>query len=224
MFVGLRHAFDQEHRARLLVWLGLALLFLFVVALPSTALERFYTGLDAIDQHVGRGDVAAAKQEIDAAAAFYDRLRAVGLQRLADSYLFRNAFLQRAAHAYLIGDYQTVVQDLSAHSDDGRAAVLLGNAKFKLAQQRYRAIAGATAKAETERAAVISDVIEHINPDYERALRADANQRFDLKWNYDLTSDRDAVRRALQPEAIAPSDLEEMILKGKGTPTRQRKG
>jgi hypothetical protein len=222
--VGLRHAFDQDHRTRLLVWLGLALMFLLVVAVPATALARFYAGLDAMHQHVSRGEVAAAKQEIDAAAAFYARLRTVGLQWIADSYLFRSAFLQRAAHAYLIGEYQTVIQDLSAHSDDGRAAVLLGNAKFRLAQQRYRAISGATARAETERAAVISDVIEHINPDYERALRADGSQRFDLKWNYDLTSDRDAVRRALQPEAIAPSDLEEMILKGKGTPTRQRKG
>jgi hypothetical protein len=222
--VGLRHAFDREHRSRLLVWLGLALLFLLVVVLPATALARFYAGLDAIDQHVRRGHVAAAKQEIDAAAAFYNRLRAIGLQRIADSYLFRSAFLQRAAHAYLIGDYQTVVQDLSAHSDDGRAAVLLGNAKFRLAQQRYRAISGTSAKAEAERAAVISHVIEHINPDYERALRADGSQRFDLKWNYDLTSDRDAVRRALQPEAVAPADLEEMLLKGKGTPTRQRKG
>jgi hypothetical protein len=222
--MGLRHAFDQEHRTRLLVWLGLALVVLLMIAVPAAALARFYAGLDALQQHVRHGDVAAAKQEIDAAAGFYDRLRAVGLQWVADSYLFRSAFLQRAAHAYLIGEYQTVVQDLSAHSDDGGAAVLLGNAKFRLAQQRYRAIGGATAKAEAERAAVISEVIERINPDYERALRADGNQRFDLKWNYDLTSDRDAVRRALQPEAIAPADQEEVILKGKGTPTRQRKG
>ena len=222
--MGLRHAFDQERRTTLLVWLGLALVFLVVVAVPTTALARFYAGLDAMHQHVRRGDVTAAKHEIDAAADFYNRLRAFGLQQIADSYLFRNAFLQRAAHAYLIGDYQTVIQDLAAHADDGSAAVLLGNAKFRLAQQRYRAITGATARAETERAAVISDVIERINPDYERALRADGNQRFDLKWNYDLTSDRDAVRRALQPEAIAPSDQEEVILKGKGTPTRPRKG
>jgi hypothetical protein len=212
------------HRTRLLVWLALALIFLVVVAVPATSLARFYAGLDAMHQHVSRGEVAAAKQEIDAAAAFYDRLRAVGLQWLADSYLFRSAVLQRAAHAYLIGDYQTVIEDLSAHGDDGRAAVLLGNAKFRLAQQRYRAIGGATAKAEAERAAVISDVIEHINPDYERALRADTSQRFDLKWNFDLTSDRDAVRRALQPEAVASPETEELMLKGRGTPTRPRKG
>ena len=103
-------------------WLALALMFLLAVAVPATALARFYARLDAIHQHVSRGDIASAKQEIDAAAGFYDRLRAVGLQRLADSYLFKGAFLQRAAHAYLIGDFQTVVQDLSAHVDDGRAA------------------------------------------------------------------------------------------------------
>jgi len=208
----------------LLAWLGLALVFLLVVAVPANALASFFAGLDAMHQHVRVGDVGAAKQEIDAAAAFYERLRAFGLQRIADSYLFRSAFLQRAAHAYLIGDYQTVVRDLSDRGDDGRAAVLLGNAKFRLAQQRYRAIAGATAKAEAERASIISEVIAQINPDYERALRADGEQRFDLKWNYDLTSDRDAIRRALQPETIAPSHPEEMIMKGRGTPTRRRKG
>ena len=222
--MGLRDAFDQEHRTHLIAWLGLALFFLLVVAVPATALASFYAGLDAMHQHVRRGDVGAAKQEIDDAAAFYDRLRAFGLQRIADSYLFRSAFLQRAAHAYLIGEYQTLIRDLSDRSDDGRAAVLLGHAKFRLAQQRYRAISGATAKAEAERAGIIGEVIEQINPDYERALRADVDQRFDLKWNYDLTSDRDAIRRALQPENIAPADPEEMILKGKGTPTRRRKG
>jgi hypothetical protein len=157
--------------------------------------------------------------------SFYERIRSAGLQWAADSYLFKDAFLHRAAYTYLTGEYDAVVRDLSDRIDDPRASLLLANAKFRLAQKRYRAIQGADAADVAARAALVKEVLDSINPDYERALRADLSGRFDFKWNYDLTSDADAIRRALQipPSAEAP-DLEEMKLKGSGTPTRRRKG
>ena len=62
-----------------------------------------------------------------------------------------------------------------------------------------------------------------MNPDFERALRSDSGERFDYKWNYDLTSDPVAIRRALETlTAVEPPELEEM--KGEGPPVRRRRG
>jgi len=56
-----------------------------------------------------------------------------------------------------------------------------------------------------------------------RALRSDDTGRFDYKWNYDLTSDPDATRLALEgPREVEPPELEQM--KGEGTPVRRRRG
>jgi hypothetical protein len=223
--VAIRNPFDREHGVRLAIGLGLAIVFLIAVAVPASGLAGFYRRLDAMSAEVGRRDFEAAKRNIDEVASFYDRLRNVGLQWAADSYLFRDAFLHRAAYAYLVGEYDAVVRDLSERIDDPRASLLLANAKFRLAQKRYRAIEGGEAAAVAGRAAIVREVLDLINPDYERALRADVTNRFVFKWNYDLTSDAEAIRRALQspPSAEAPG-LEEMKLKGAGTPTRRRKG
>jgi len=55
------------------------------------------------------------------------------------------------------------------------------------------------------------------------ASAPDGTGRFDFKWNYDLTSDPEAVRRALEPLREAePPQLEQM--RGEGTPVRRRRG
>jgi hypothetical protein len=221
--VRIRNPFDSEHAVRLVAGLILAVIFLVAVSWPASALASFYRKLDAMSQDVQQQDFAAAKREIDDVAAFYDRLRAVGLQSIADSYLFANAFLHRAAYAYLVGEHDTVVRDLADRIDDPRASFLLASAKFRLVQQRYRGVVGTSAVAE--QTVLIREVLDQINPDYERALRADLSNRFDFKWNYDLTSDPEAIRRALLPPAVPDlSDVEERKMKGAGTPSRRRKG
>jgi hypothetical protein len=217
--------FDQRNRLRLTIGLGLTILFLMAVAVPASGLARFYRRLDTLSGDIGRHDIETARRSLDEMASFYDRIRSFGLQWAADSYLFRDAFLHRAAYAYLAGEYETVVRDLSDRIDDPRASLLLANAKFRVAQRRYRAIEGGDASANAERAAIIKEVLDLINPDYERALRADVTNRFIFKWNFDLTSDANAVRRALQsPLGAAAPDPEELKLKGAGTPARRRKG
>ena len=92
-----------------------------------------------------------------------------------------------------------------------------------LARQRYRAIAPENPDAQRMKEAIILEVMETVNADYERALRSDLTERFDYKWNYDLTSNPEAVRRALEaPREIEPPELEQM--KGEGTPVRRRRG
>jgi len=100
---------------------------------------------------------------------------------------------------------------------------LLASAKFMLARERYRAIDPESANAQIEKEAIILEVMETVNADYERALRGDLTERFDYKWNYDLTSNPEAIRRALEmPREIEPPELEQM--KGEGTPVRRRRG
>jgi hypothetical protein len=207
---------------RLVVTLLLALIFLVVVGVPARMMGNLYSHLDALSANVRSGQFEAAGAELDRVTAFYETGRTWGLQRLAD-YLFKDAFLQRAALAYVAKDYQAVVQDLQARVDDPRAAFLLGCAKFRLAEHRYREIGGKDARAAAQRTALIHEVIEVINPDFERAVRADVNDTFAYKWNYDLTSDADAIKRALDvPRGSDPQEPERAI--GTGTPVRRRRG
>ena len=214
---------DQDHAFKYLIGFVLAVIFLVVVATPSSSLSGFYATLDELSDSVRRDDFDQAKAQLSQAAAFYESSRAWGLQSLADSYLFREAFLQQASYSYLTGDYETVVNDLADDVDDPRASYLLANGKFQLARIRYRAIPADAADAEALREEIIQEVLDDVNADYERALRADADGPFEYKWNYDLTSDVDATRRALEvPQELEAPELEQM--KGEGTPVRRRRG
>ncbi len=214
---------DKEHSFRYLVGFVLALLFFVGVWVPSRSLAGFYDNLEGLSDSVQRADYETAEQQLAEVSAFYEGSRVWGVQQLVDSYLFQDAFLQQASYSYLTGDFETVVDDLSDEVDDARASHLLASAKFMLARERYRAIDGEDPDAARMKEAIIVEVMETINPDYERALRSDLTDRFDYKWNYDLTSNPEAVRRALEaPREIEPPELEQM--KGEGTPVRRRRG
>ncbi len=214
---------DKEHSFRYLIGFVLALLFFFAVWVPSRSLAAFYGSLDGLSDSIRRGDFAEADGQLAEVSAFYESSRGWGMQSIADSYLFQDAFLQQASIRYLTGDYETVVADLADEIDDPRASHLLGSAKFLLARERYRAIDGESADSQVLKEAIILEVMETVSADYERALRGDSTDRFDYKWNFDLTSDPEAIRRALEaPRELEPPELEQM--KGEGTPVRRRRG
>lgn len=214
---------DKEHAFRYLLGFAFGVLFLALVAIPARALAGFYGHLDRLSESVERGDFEQAELEIGNVNGFYERSRAWGFQWFADSYLFTDAFLQQASYNYLTGDYAAVVRDLADEIDDPRASHLLGSAKFQMARQRYRAIPDDSETGEAQKLGIIQEVLEDVNADYERALRSDTSGRFDYKWNYDLTSDPEAVRRALEPlREVEPPQLEQM--RGEGTPVRRRRG
>ena len=214
---------DKEHSFRYLIGFVAALLFFGAVWVPSRSMAAFYTNLDGLSESVRRNDFERAEAQLAEVAAFYEGSQVWGMQRIADSYLFQDAFLQQASYSYLTGDYETVVADLSDEIDDPRASHLLASAKFMLARERYRAIDSEDADAQIRKEAIILEVMETVNADYERALRGDTDDRFEYKWNYDLTSNPEAIRRALEaPREIEPPELEQM--KGEGTPVRRRRG
>ena len=214
---------DKEHSFGYLIGFVAAVLFLGAVWVPSRSMAAFYTNLDGLSESVRRNDFETAEAQLAEVAAFYEGSRVWGMQQFADSYLFQDAFLQQASYSYLTGDYETVVADLSDEIDDPRASHLLASAKFMLARERYRAINGEDVDAQVRKEAIILEVMETVNADYERALRGDTEDHFDYKWNYDLTSNPEAVRRALEaPVELEAPELEQM--KGEGTPVRRRRG
>jgi hypothetical protein len=215
--------FDKERAFRFLLGFVFSLLFLAVVSIPASSLAGFYDNLDGLSESVQREDFSRAEAELSDVTGFYESSRSWGLQWFADAYLFSDAFLQQASYNYLTGNFEAVVRDLADEIDDPRASHLLANAKFMLARQRYRAIDPEAPDAATRKEAIILEVMETVNADYERALRGDPGDRFDYKWNYDLTSDPEAVRRALEPlREVEPPQLEQM--RGEGTPVRRRRG
>ena len=214
---------DKEKSFKYTLGFVFALMFLALVALPSSTLAGFYEHLDGLSESVLRGDFEQADAELSEVNGFYERSRGWGLQWFADAYLFRDAFLQQASYNYLTGNHEAVVRDLVDEIDDPRASHLLASAKFQLARQRYRSIPEDSPNVEAEKQAIIQEVLDVVNADYERALRSDGTDRFDYKWNYDLTSDPEAVRRALEPlRELPPPQLEQM--RGEGTPVRRRRG
>ena len=214
---------DREQAFRYLLGFVFAVIFLIIVALPARSLAGFFDHLDQLSDSVRRNDFEQAEADLEQVTSFYERSRSWGVQWVADAYLFRDAFLQQASYSYLTGDYETVVRELADEVDDARASHLLAGAKFQLARQQYRAIADDDPDGEMMKAALIEHVLDDVNADYERALRSDETDEFDYKWNYDLTSDPDATRRALEPLlAVEPPEMEQM--RGAGTPSRRRRG
>jgi hypothetical protein len=211
-------AFSRRRRLTLV----LALLFLGVVAVPAIALSRLYGHMAALSANARNGAADLTILELDRLTRFYQASRSWHLGWLADRF-YADAFLQRAAAAYLAGDYERVVGDLRERVDDPRAAHLLGCARFRLAQRRYRAIDPKDPQAAVRKNAVVQEVLDQVNPDFEHAVRADRTDRFADKWNYDLTSNADAIRRALElPAAAAPPELERR--RGSKSPVRPRRG
>ena len=214
---------DREHAFKYMIGFILAIVFYFVVSGPAQSLAGFYDELDALSDSAQRGSTEQMGAGLERVTAFYQESRGWGLQWIAEAYLFRDAFLQQAAYRYLAGDYESVVRDLEDEVDDPRASYLLASAKFQLARQQYRAIPDDDPDGMAMKAAIIQDVLEDVNADYERALRSDETGNFEYKWNYDLTSNPDAVRLALEPlRQMQAPELEQM--KGEGTPTRRRRG
>lgn len=214
---------DKEKSFKFLVGFVLALVFFVLVAFPSRTLSGFYTHMDGLSEAIYRGDYERADVELSEVNSFYADSRGVGMSWFADAYLFTDAFLQQASYNYLTGNFEEVVRNLADEIDDPRASHLLASAKFQLARQRYRAIPDDDENGEVQKLAIIQEVLDDVNADYERALRSDMLNRFDYKWNYDLTSDPEAVRRALEPLREAePPQLEQM--RGEGTPVRRRRG
>ena len=214
---------DKDNFFRYLLGFVFAVVFLIVVALPARTLGTFYGDLEELSESVDRKDFEQAQIALDEVTAFYERSRGWGLEWFADAYLFQDAFMQQAAYNYLTGNYEAVVRDLADEVDNSQASHVLASAKFQLARQRYRAIADDNPDGEALKRAIVQEVIKNVNVDYERALRSDETDRFDFKWNYDLTSDPEATRRALESLRKAePPEMEQ--IKGAGTPVRRRRG
>ena len=214
---------DRESSFKFVIGFALAVAFLVAVALPASGLATFYEQLDTLSDSVRRGDFGEAEGNITDITAFYESSRTWGVGWVVDAFLFRDAFLQQASYNYLTGDYDAVVSNLADRVDDPRASFLLGSAKFQLARQEYRAIPAQDPDAAQLRDAVVQYVFDDVNGDFQRAVRTDTEERFDYAWNYDLTSDIEAIRRALEPlREIDPPELEQ--IKGEGTPVRRRRG
>ena len=214
---------DREHAFKYMLGLILAGIFFVVVSGPAQSLAGFYDELDGLSDSAQRGSVEQMGAGLERVTGFYEQSRGWGLQWIAEAYLFRDAFLQQAAYRYLAGEYEAVVRNLSDEVDDPRASYLLASAKFQLARRQYRAIPDDDPDGMAMKAAIIQDVLEDVNADFERALRSDETDSFEYKWNYDLTSNPDAVRLALEPlRQLQAPELEQM--KGEGTPTRRRRG
>lgn len=182
-------------RVSLFVKLGLiafmATAFIFILF----TLANFSDNIKRFSFYVKTNDTEMTKKELIGLHYFYDLSQRWRVQWLADKYLFRDAPFYKPADAYLIRDWEEVMNYLKERLDDSRAYPY-GNAKFRYAQFKlYQA--GKTKEG-------LNLVLTEVAADYEKALRncldsgLPYDQCFDRVWNYDLATNKKDAEEALK--------------------------
>lgn len=104
---------------------------------------------------------------------------------------------------YLVGDYKKVAESEQLRSsDDYRAAHLVGVAKVRLLQAEYREEKKPAAQKKLMEK-LVQRMIDDVSPYFKKAVENSPDfefpdPNFGDRFNYDLTSDRDAAKRLIE--------------------------
>ena len=121
-----------------------------------------------------------------------------GFEWFSDKYVFDVDALYEARKNYLIGDYDKAIAEVADRSDP-ESMTLIGASRFRIIQIEYLEKIGVKgANVKTLREEYVKRVIGETKSSFESALRADPDGPHKYKWNYDLISDPDAVRKAIE--------------------------
>lgn len=187
-----------------------AVIILFAAGLTAYHLSVFYDHRTKFEQFADNAikekdyqSVNLALEELKIIESYYQMYNKPGLKFVADKYLFRDAFLFEAKRDYIIGDYKKVYEvDLKDHQEDYRALRIIGCAKYRQYEDAYHA-AMKQKKPRAELAAIRTSLMQEVRPYFEKAVKLGPaygfpDENFSNRWNYDLITDADAVKKALE--------------------------
>lgn len=190
--------YDLRHkRGKRLIIATLFLPVFFIVGFLSYVLGGFYSHRQAFNLAVEGKETELAEQELSALDYYYGLAKTWRMAWLADKYFYRGTYVDKAVYKYLIGDYGGIINDptLKDHRDNHLVSQLIGASKFRQAKALY-----GLAKTEAEKSKIIDTVIEEISEDFKLAVEhgPGPDVYFDHSFNYDLTTNRSAVKQALE--------------------------
>lgn len=183
--------------AAVAVFLGLCASFAFYqLSTYNRALEQFNLGIRSYDR-------SESKKGLDAVKASYLSFSSLGLQYVADKYLFKDMYKYEAAENIVEEDYEKAIGLLSGHDDDREALNMKGVAKFRILHAAYHS--EAADKDKKIKDDILRRVLEEVRPDFEASVKKGHGPAEDFNpiYNYDLTSDPNSAKAAL--ESVRPT-------------------
>ncbi len=187
----------------------LASLFLIIFCFLEIALfniRELKKKSDEFSGAVSRVDQVSAWNSLQELGYFYNlnkKLRPLGLDGIANKYLFEDAQHYLSAYDYLTGNYEKIRRELK---DDNSywGNFIRANSKWRVAQGIFSSSLDKN-KEEKIRVNEQKQAIEmtaSTKDEYEQAIKEDRLATLPPKWNYDLTTDPAAAARALAPKPI----------------------
>lgn len=182
---------------RFLVAILLSVSFVLFVGLPSYVLSNYYYHLDTFSSHVRNRDVELARKELIGFDYFHAMAQRWKLSWLTDRYIFKEAPLYNAAYDILMGDNKRAISRLEDVKENYRADHIRGIARFRNSKDLYEVI-----KSDESKKSVLKTASPEISRDFERAIRNGPDSNFDDRYNYDITSDEESLKRAFESQGL----------------------
>lgn len=172
----------------------------------SFVLFKYSSYLKALDEFslaVKNFDRSEVAVKLNVLKKSYVSFSNLGLQYFADNYLFEDMYKYEAAAAFIDEDWEKAISLLASHEDDHQALNNRGVAKFRILHEAYHSEAAGKDKKIKEE--ILEKVLEEVRPDFEAAVKTGPGPDIDFNssYNYDLTSDPEMAKKAL--ESVRPT-------------------
>ncbi len=159
--------------------------------------------LDRFSFYVRNHDKQVAVQELQALKYYQTQFHRWKMDFVSDRIVASNMVKYEAAVALLEEDFEKVIEseELKNLRDDYLVSHMVAIAKFRILQAEYQ-----KTKSAVERNKIVQMVMDQVRPDFEKAVRNGPGFYgfFDGSYNYDITSDPDNTKKALQNPKLDP--------------------
>lgn len=195
-----------------LLGLGLGLLLLAVIGgFIGDFMHKFNNHRNRLHLYILNGDAELAKAEFNNLKYFDKTARDRRLGWFANRYLLNNDLvaLYDGAIDYSVGDYGRVANSAALEqSGDYRAAHMIGSAKVRILQGRYRDEKNPAGRQKMVEE-LADEMVKDISPYFKKAVQLSPpfkypDPNFNDRWNYDITSDKNSAKKILQPQIPPP--------------------
>ena len=194
------HDLRRKKKKRLII-VTVILPIILVIGFLSYTIGGFYVHRQSFNLAIEAKENDLAEKELAALDYYYGLARTWRGAWLADKYLYHGTYVDKAVYKYIIGDYNAVLEDeaLKDHRDNHLVSQLVGVSKFRQAEALYGA-----AKTDVEKEKILDMVTEEISEDFRLAVEhgPGPDTYFDHSFNYDLTTDKTAVKQAFEGPSL----------------------
>lgn len=214
---------DQSSRGfRRLIIYAVTLVFLSATSFLFFKFASYYRALEGFSLSIRSYDRIDSEKRFKDLKDSYNSFSAIGLRYFADKYLFKDMYKYEAAVAHVNEDFEKSINILTGHEDDSGALNMRGVAKFRILHAAYHSQAARSNPKLKEE--ILRKVLEEVRPDFESAVKKGPGpaEDFDSVFNYDLTSNPNSAKMALESVRPMPRFILGMQAEGRRPGLRGR--